>query len=198
MTILSLDDEKRLRDLANGIAKDVEDIDKLLERLGFTREDYDELVGTRTFKSILAQAASEWEGASNTHKRIKLKAAINIEQALPHFFSEMTNPTEPLSSKVKAFEAVSRVAGLGNPELVQPGGGQFFKLEINLGGDKPPVIIDYDSQSGSGSGDGNESEGALPPAPMSGSGSERGDASNTRIPRRELSKLLAGITNENL
>lgn len=184
MTILSLDDEKRLRDLANGIAKDVEDIDKLLERLGFTREDYDELVGTRTFKSILSQATSEWEGASNTHKRIKLKAAINIEQALPHFFSEMTNPTEPLSSKVKAFEAVSRVAGLGNPELVQAGGGQFFKLEINLGGDKPPVIIDattYVSDSQSGSESESESEGALPPAP-----------------RRELSKLLAGITNENL
>ena len=182
MTILSLDDEKRLRDLANGIAKDVEDIDKLLERLGFTREDYDELVGTRTFKSILAQAASEWEGASNTHKRIKLKAAINIEQALPHFFSEMTNPTEPLSSKVKAFEAVSRVAGLGNPELVQAGGGQFFKLEINLGGDKPPVIIDAttyvsDSQSGSGGSGGDENCG-IPSAPE---------------PRLELSKRLVGM-----
>ncbi len=141
MPIIIEADEARLRELANGIAKDVEDVDKLLERLGFTREDYDELAGTRTFKSILSQATSEWEGAGNTHKRIKLKAAINIENALPEFYHAMVDPKEPLSSKVKAFEVVARVAGLGNPELQAAGGGQFFKLEINLGGGTKPVVL---------------------------------------------------------
>ena len=72
-------DEQRLRELAAGLAKDMEDTDKLLERLGFTREDYNTLSETRSFKTILNQALSEWEGASNTHKRIRLKAATNIE-----------------------------------------------------------------------------------------------------------------------
>jgi hypothetical protein len=141
MFSLDLNDEGRLRELAAGIAKDVEDNGKLLERLGFTRNDYDELCETRTFKAMLNEAMSEWEGASNTHKRIKLKAAINIEQALPHFYQEMTSPKEPLSSKVKAFEAVSRVAGLGIADAIPSGGGQFFKLEINLGGGKAPVVL---------------------------------------------------------
>ena len=186
MTILSLDDEQRLRDLAYGIVKDVEDEDKLLNRLGFTRQEYDELAETRAFKTILGQAQSEWEGAVNTHKRIKLKAAINIEEALPHFYSEMTNEKEPLSSKVKAFEAIARIAGLGQSELIPAGGGQHFKLEINLGGGKPPVIIDAETYSES-------SEGAIPSAAMSG------DVSNTHISERShLSKLLAGITNDEL
>ena len=142
MSYLVEADEQRLRDLAHGMAKDIEDTDRLLERLGFTRGDYDELAQTRTFKTMLSQATSEWEGASNTHKRIKQKAAVNIEEALPHFFQAMTDPKEPLSSKVKAFEVVSRVAGLGNPEPIAAGNGQFFKLEINLGSGKPALVIE--------------------------------------------------------
>ena len=139
---LTQNDEQRLRELANAIAKGVEDDEGMLARLGFTREDYDELCQTRTFKAMLTEATSEWDGASNTHKRIKLKAAINVEHALPHFFQAMTNEKEPLSSKVKALEVVSRIGGLGNPELIPAGGGQFFKLEINLGGGKPPLVLD--------------------------------------------------------
>jgi hypothetical protein len=139
---LTADDEQRLRALAAGLAKDMEDTDKLLERLGFTREDYNELAETRAFKTVLNQALSEWEGASNTHKRIRLKAATNIEQALPHFFHAMTDDKEPLSSRVKAFEIVARVGNLGNPDVIPPGGGQFFKLEINLGGGRAPLVFD--------------------------------------------------------
>lgn len=138
---MTKDDEKRLRDLANGIVRGIEEAAVVLERLGFTSQDYIELSETRAFRTMLAQAQSEWEGASNTHKRIRLKAAVNIEEALPHFFLAMTDAKEPLSSKVKAFEVVSRVAGLGNPEPGNTGAGQFFKLEINLGGGIAPLVL---------------------------------------------------------
>jgi hypothetical protein len=112
-----------------------------MERYGFTIDDYTELSETRMFRQMLREAQEEWEGARNTHKRIKLKAAVNIEEALPHFYTAMTDPKEPLSSKVKAFEVVARVAGLGNPEPVAVGNGQFFKLEINLGGGAAPMVL---------------------------------------------------------
>jgi hypothetical protein len=140
--LMTKDDEKRLRELANGIVRGIEEPAVVLERLGFTSQDYIDLTETRAFRTMLAQAQSEWEGASNTHKRIKLKAAVNIEEALPHFFQAMTDAKEPLSSKVKAFEVVSRVAGLGNPEPVNAGAGQFFKLEINLGGGVAPMVLE--------------------------------------------------------
>ena len=141
MSDLVLDDERRLRELANGMAKDVEDTDKLLTRLGFTREDYNELVETRKFKAMLTEAASEWEGANNTRKRIELKAAINVEHALPDFYAAMINPNEPLSSRVKALEVVARIGKLGNPEVQAAGGGQFFKLEINLDGHRETLTM---------------------------------------------------------
>jgi hypothetical protein len=134
-------DENRLRDLAAGLIRGIEEPEAILERLGFVLDEYTELSETRMFRQMLREAQEEWEGARNTHKRIKLKAAVNIEEALPHFFQEMTNPKEPLSSKVKAFEVVSRVAGLGNPEPAGVGNGQFFKLEINLGGGVAPMVL---------------------------------------------------------
>ena len=158
MSDLVLDDERRLRELANGMAKDVEDTDKLLTRLGFTREDYNELVETRKFKAMLTEAASEWEGANNTRKRIELKAAINVEHALPDFYAAMINPNEPLSSRVKALEVVARIGKLGNPEVQAAGGGQFFKLEINLDGHRETLTM-----------------GAIPSSALSG------DVSNTHI-----------------
>jgi hypothetical protein len=139
--MLTTHDEKRLRDLAAGLIRGIEEPETVLERCGFTAEDYTELSETRMFRQMLREAQEEWEGARNTHKRIKLKAAVNIEEALPHFYQAMTSDKEPLSAKVKAFEVVSRVAGLGNPEPQVAGNGQFFKLEINLGGGAPSLVL---------------------------------------------------------
>jgi hypothetical protein len=138
---LTADDEARLRNLANGLAKQIEDPEKLLARLGFSGEDYAELSESRIFKGMLTQALVEWEGAANTHKRTKLKAAVNVEEALPSFYQAMVNVKEPLSSRVKALEIISRIAGLGNPEPVAAGNGQFFKLEINLGAGIKPMVL---------------------------------------------------------
>jgi hypothetical protein len=142
-------DERRLRELALGLAKQIEDPRDLLSRLGFTSDDYRELCETRTFRDILRQASSEWEGAGNTHKRIKLKAAVNIEEALPSFYQAMVDPKEALSSRVKALEVIARIGGLGLPEPAAAGSGQFFRLEINLGKDNQgrtlaPLTIDID------------------------------------------------------
>jgi hypothetical protein len=135
------DDEKRLRELATGIARAIEDPQGVIKRLGFTPGDYEELADTRMFKQMLGEAIAEWQGAANTHKRIKMKAAVSIEEALPSFYTAMTNAKEPLSSKVKALEVVARIGGLGNPEIQAPGAGQFFKLEINLGQGIAPMVL---------------------------------------------------------
>ena len=141
MPLMTKQDEQKLRELAAGVVRGIEEPEAILARLGLTSSDYTDLSETRMFRQMLRTAQDEWEGASNTHKRIKLKAAVNIEEALPHFYKAMTSDKEPLSSKVKAFEVVSRVAGLGQAEPVNAGAGQFFKLEINLGGNVPPMVL---------------------------------------------------------
>jgi hypothetical protein len=133
-TRISEEDEQRLRELANGIAKDIEDMEVLLKRGGFTQEDYELLCETRAFRQMLEEACGEWQGANNTPKRVKLKAATNIELALPSFYNAMVNPNEPLSSRVKTFEVMARIGGLGNPEPALVGGGNAFNLTIQLTG----------------------------------------------------------------
>jgi hypothetical protein len=139
--VTSIEDEQRLRTLATEIAKDIEDPKTLRERLGFSAEDYIELCETRTFKTMLDQAISEWHGASNTHKRVRLKAAVNIENSMPAMYKAMVDQTEPLSSRVKAFEIMARVGGLGNPDPVMPGVGSAFQLTIHLNGGAAPLVI---------------------------------------------------------
>lgn len=39
------------------------------------------------------------------------------------------------------LEIIARIAGLGNPEVVPAGNGQFFKLEINLGTGIKPMVL---------------------------------------------------------
>lgn len=139
--MLTKDDEKRLRDLAAGLVRGIEEPETVLARCGFAAGDYTELSETRMFRQMLREAQEEWEGARNTHKRIKLKAATNVEEALPHFYRAMTSEKEPLSSKVKALEVVSRIAGLAQSEVVPAGNGQSFVLSINLGGNVAPMVL---------------------------------------------------------
>jgi hypothetical protein len=139
--LLTKDDEKRLRDLASGLVRGIEEPENVLARCGFNSGDYTELSETRMFRQMLREAQEEWEGARNTHKRIKLKAAVNVEEALPHFYRAMTSEKEPLSAKVKALEVVARIGGLGQTEAAPAGNGQFFKLEINLGAGVAPMVL---------------------------------------------------------
>jgi hypothetical protein len=139
---LTEDEERRIRILINELAKGIEFLPDLLKRLGFTQQDYEELAQTRTFKLMLEQASAEWAGAANTHKRVRLKAAVNIEEALPSLYNGMVSMTEPLSSRVKAFEIMARIGGLGNPDPVQGQAGSSFQLTIHLDGDKAPMVIE--------------------------------------------------------
>ena len=139
--LISATDELKLRTLAAELAKDIEDLPIILTRLGLTQAEYEELCDTKMFRAMLDQAFNEWQGATNTGKRIKLKAAVNIEEALPSMHAAIVNEKENLASRVKAFEVMARIGGLGNPEPSAMAQGATFQLTIHLADDKPPIII---------------------------------------------------------
>lgn len=144
---VNFEDEKRLRVLAMELAKGIEEPEKVLKKLQWDEADYAEISQSRIFQAMLSQYIQEWNGAGNTQRRVKLKSAVNIEAALPDFYSAMINPNEPLMARVKTLEVLSKIGGLGVSEAVSNqnssgGNGQYFKLEIHLDRDKPPIIID--------------------------------------------------------
>jgi hypothetical protein len=128
--------ETKIRYLINEIAKDVVEIDEVLQHINVTRDEYLRLSGTRAFKEALAVAQTEWQGATNTPKRVKLKAAAIVEELIMKiFFVARDDKEEPLSSKVKALETIAKIGGLGalEPAVGTLGGalGNTFNLQIN-------------------------------------------------------------------
>ena len=125
--------ESKLRYLVNEIAKDIIPIDDILSYLGMSKIEYLELSQTRRFRDALSSANVEWQGATNTAKRVKLKAAAIVEEMLLAVF--MSTKGETLAGQVKALEAVAKIGGLGalEPAVNANGGvmGNTFNLQIN-------------------------------------------------------------------
>jgi hypothetical protein len=136
--------EEALRSLVTELARDIQDINQILDRHGIDRTDYDALSQTHQFKSMMAEAVKEWSKASNTGERVKIKSAALIEEALPLMFKELKDKTHPLSSRADLFGRIARIGSLGNPVAAPPNGGEAFSITINLGTAQKPIVIHQD------------------------------------------------------
>jgi hypothetical protein len=59
----------------------------------------------------------------------------------------MTDRDNPLSSRVRALEAVARIGALNDPPPSPPAGHrQYFKLEIHLDGREKPIVVGADAR----------------------------------------------------
>lgn len=129
--------------LAQEIARGYLEHEQILKNLGLSDDDYDAIERTGIFKRLLAQATAEWNSATNTAKRIKLKSQWAIEETIPTMVAFMTDPKEPLSARVETFKTIARIGQLGNPEPPAAGeGGSGFHIEINIGQGVAPITID--------------------------------------------------------
>lgn len=136
--------EQILRDLAQDIAKNIEDIPDILKRFGLTYEEYQQVANTTPFKAMLQTAVTEWGGADNTPERIKLKAALAVEQAIPAMFGAINDTKETLSGRVEAMKTLAKIGGLGNPPPPNQGPtGQTFKLEIKFPDPAKNITIEH-------------------------------------------------------
>jgi hypothetical protein len=135
--------EQKLRSLALEIVKNIRDAPEILRQFGISEHEYGDLADTSVFKDMLRQAQAEWGGAGNTQERVKLKAAVLVEEALPDMYGQLTNKEEPLSSRVALLQTLSKLGGLGQQVLTPQGGtpGNVFRLEINFAGQKEKNIV---------------------------------------------------------
>lgn len=141
---MTLDDELRLVRLAREVAMDMAPLDVVLARGGWTLEQFDQLRRWPHFQRLVEAEAASWEGAANTHERVKLKAAAMVEDWLPEAHQRLHDRQEPLPAKVETAKLVVRLAGMGMEQaLVGSGGeGQRFQLVINIGDGRPGVVIE--------------------------------------------------------
>lgn len=132
--------ESKIRYIVRELAQDIIEIDTILSHVEMSREEYLQISSTRQFKDALSSAQTEWQGATNTPKRTKLKAAAIAEELLLLvFYAARDSKEESLSSKTKALEVISKIGGLGALEpAVSQGGvmGNIFNLEIHYSNGK--------------------------------------------------------------
>jgi hypothetical protein len=131
---------KLFHSLALEIVQAYQTRENILKSLSLTQESYEQIAQNPTFQRILRQLMAEWNGATNTSKRIRLKSQWAVEEGLPYMFQSMTDINEPLSSRVEAFKAISKI---GQLDIHDPShtSDRSFRLEINIGAGVPTVTI---------------------------------------------------------
>lgn len=125
--------ELTLIKLAREIAMDIQPIDKILSMLNMASDQYRQISQAPAFQRILSQQMEEWNAASNTAERVRLKSQAFVEEALPEFFARAHDKAETLSSKVEILKTVAKFAGL-EKQFVDANPGEKFSVIINLGG----------------------------------------------------------------
>lgn len=89
------------------------------------------------FHTILENEISNWQSATNTHERTKLKAAAMIEEWLPEANSRLNDLKENLPAKVELAKLITKIAGMGIEKMgIEGEGGTKVSININLGADQ--------------------------------------------------------------
>jgi len=132
--------------LAREIAMDILDLPDILKLHQLTNDEWTKISGNPLFQHQVAQLTREWQSATNTRERVKIKAATGLESELETFVREISDPTIPLVQRVEAGKFLAR---LGELDGARDGmsAGQAFSINIQIGEtvkhvDVTPKIID--------------------------------------------------------
>lgn len=125
-----------MRLVARNVAMGIHDLNEILEVCGVDPRDFTRWQGNPRFQMYLRAEQEAWNNASNVGERAKLKAGILIEEWLPEAYGELRDRKTPLNQRTLLFQAITKVAGMGEPKTLGVGvtdGGGGFTLQINIG-----------------------------------------------------------------
>jgi hypothetical protein len=138
--------------LAREIAMDIQPVETILKQYSITPEAWEQLQRNSRFQRLLASQVEEWNGALNTHERVRAKSAAMLEEWLPELNNRMHDQDEALPAKIEAGKMLTRMAGIGVATGESGAGGERFTVTINLGEDHklsfekqlPAKVIEHD------------------------------------------------------
>lgn len=132
---MSFDDVAMIK-LAREIAMDIRPLEEVLATHGLSQDDWDALNHSPIFQSLLSSAVEEWQSATNTPERVKLKSLAFVEEALPEFYARAHDPKEPLAAKTEVLKTIAKFAGVGMSNFDGSVSGERMTVTINLGEDR--------------------------------------------------------------
>lgn len=120
--------------LAREIAMDIHPVETILATLEISADEWLDIQQNPTFRGYLRTAIEEWQSATNTQERVRLKSLAFVEEALPEFYARAHDPSENLQHKIRVLEVVAKFAGVGG-NVDTALSGEKFSVTINLGAD---------------------------------------------------------------
>jgi len=147
---LTISPDSASNTLALELVARLEPASSVLARYGITPEEAERLLATPTFKAQLREAHQFWNSPENREERIRIKAAMMSEDALPEMHMLLHDGEKPMTARVDLFKTINRLAGLDKTAEGAVGTGGF-RIVMNFGfEDRPQVLegraIDVDSQ----------------------------------------------------
>lgn len=120
--------------LACQMAMDIQEPDTLFRAAGITADQFHKYIEPlpfykRTYETFLV----EWNSPMSTQKRIAIKSAVALEEALPDLAARMIDAEEPLNQVNEVAKSFARFAGVGESADRNAGSGERFTISINLG-----------------------------------------------------------------
>lgn len=112
----------------------IHDLDAILERAGVAADQWARVAKNKRFQGILRNEIEAWNGALNTHERVKIKSAVILEDWLPELHARLHDKDESLNSKIEGGKLAASLAGLGRQAQVG-GAAENLVVTINLGAD---------------------------------------------------------------
>lgn len=127
--------EEKLVQLAREVVMNIHPLHAILNRYMIEQSQYDVHVkDSPFFKRVVDQYRIEWESATSTSQRIKIKAQVALEDSLLTLAARMVNKDEDLGKATETAKLFARVAGVDGADKLQ-GTGEKVIIEINLGAD---------------------------------------------------------------
>lgn len=145
--------ELTLLKLSREIARDIHDIETILNRFGISAELWADISKLPRFQSLLQSELEAWNTASNTSERVKIKSLSFVEELLPEMYARAHDPREPLSAKVELLKTIGKFGGVGVTSF-EGAIGEKLSVTINLGADSQlkfekditPQVIEAESE----------------------------------------------------
>lgn len=137
--------------LARELAMDMRPVEDILATHEVTSDQWDDIANHPVFQGYLRGALEEWQSATNTQERVRMKSLAFVEEALPEFFARAHDPKETLTAKIEVLKTISKFAGVGGT-VDGAIAGERMVVTINLGADHQftiardvtPQVIDGD------------------------------------------------------
>ena len=125
----------KLAKLAGEIVSNINNLPAILKTYGLSDEQFAVIEQNPYFKMVFEASTIEWQAADNAQRRIAIKSAAIIEDALPQLGAMLTKEGQTAAGAAELGKLFTKWAKIeGSDGEIAP--GEKFSITINLGDDK--------------------------------------------------------------